>query len=228
MKLFNKNNMIKRKISEGKRFLAGLSKALQYNGDKEEYRQRFSAILNRADEKKYQGKGVKALNDSIRKSIKAKGLVPVTETKSTSDLIKQLDKLHEVNKQLDNDKSDFTLVAAINQAKGKDVLLTKKKSKFKLKIEKLKFKLKNTWALTKEFGRVIKGWAIAEYKIVRKLTYALNKKKEEVKIRKAFESNMTNFVNKYGYDVGMERYHRLVRGIQSGIHLDKRLVKIGR
>lgn len=229
MKLFNKKKKLFPSKSKGNVFIKRLSDAVKYNKDKDEFKLKFRGILNRADDMKYHGKGVKIYNDNLIKDLKETNPVKptISQTESTSDLMKQLDELVEVNEQLDNGKTNFNLVAAINQAKGRDILLTKKKSKPQLKIQKIKLRIKRNWEITKQIFREIKYWAIAEYEIIRKLKYAISRKKQEAKISRLFESNMVNFINQYGYEIGMKKYDRLVKGISYSVNFEKRLVKGG-
>jgi len=103
----------------------------------------------------------------------------------------------------------------------------KKTCKFKLWFKKIKLKIKESWELMKEFGREIQYWAIAEYKIFTKLSYALNRKKDEVKVRKAFKNNKSMFINKHGYDKGTHLFNDFSASINNGVRLYKRLEKIG-
>lgn len=96
------------------------------------------------------------------------------------------------------------------------------------KFEKFLLKCKYKIDLLKEFINLIKCWFIVEYKIIRKLVYALDRKKDEVKIRVAFENYMHNLVNKYGYDRGMKIFYNLSFNLNKSIKLNKRVKKIGK
>lgn len=119
---------------------------------------------------------------------------------------------------------DQSLFIDINEVKTKKIVT----GKFNIKMDKIKKSFIKNWKVTKEFGREIKYWFIAEYKIIRKLTYALSRKKDEMKIRNAFENNISMFVNKYGYDKGMERFYNLATTMNNGVRMHKRINKIRR
>ena len=90
----------------------------------------------------------------------------------------------------------------------------------------MKREKRKKWKFIKGFCREIKYWFIAEYKIVRKLIYALSRKNDEAKIRKAFDTHISTFTDKFGYDKGMERYYIFTSNINNALRMEKRLKKI--
>ena len=228
MKLFKQNKKSFPLKPKGNTFIKRLEKAVKYDKDKEVFEKRFSEIVRNAEAMQYRGKGVKIYNDNLTKDLKETNPTQptISQTESTSDLIKQLNALQEVN-DLHGEGKNFSLVNAINQAKKESQKSPKKKTKFQLKIQKIKLRMKRNWEITKQIFKEIKYWAIAEYEIIRKLKYAISRKKQEAKISRLFESNMSNFINQHGYEMGMKKYNRLVKGISFSVNFEKRLVNKG-
>ena len=97
----------------------------------------------------------------------------------------------------------------------------------KMWFKKIKLNIKETWELTKEFGREIQYWLIAEYKIFTKLSYALNRKKDEVNVRKVLKHEKSHMINEYGYDKGTQYLNSMAFSINNSVRLHKRMEKIG-
>lgn len=228
MKLFKR----KRKISRGRKYLIKLSNAIKLRKKQNEMYKRFHLILEKADNVgsfKYENYLQYMLNIKKAQDIKDKKTTKIVE--NNPELIKLINE----NKSLEQDqgfkfKKTFNqiLLASTNkQAKIDTLPLPKKPSKFRMWFRNFKFKIKNTILLIGELVREIKYWSIAEYKIIEKLFNALSNKKDEIKVRKAFINNRKFFIDKYGYDKGMNYYFVFSSKINRSVKLNKRMLDMG-
>lgn len=92
---------------------------------------------------------------------------------------------------------------------------------------KFKFKINEFWDITKEFGSVVKNWFIAEYRIVRRLGYALSRKTGEIKVRNKFEKHISSFTNQYGYEDGIKRFNKMASILNDSAKLHKKMTNKG-
>ncbi len=176
-----KRKIKKVKLSEGKKFLGGLSEAVRFNQDREKYEKHFLAIVNKGEE----------LDNS--------------KTTKTPPLL-DLKKIIEDNKKI-------------------EPIYRKNPNKYILWFNKFKLKLKESWEISKEFGREIQYWLIAEFKIFTKLSYSLNRKKDEIKVRKAFKNNKLMFISRHGYDKGTHLFNDFSTSINNSVRMHKRMEK---
>jgi hypothetical protein len=213
MKIFKRKAKVTGiKKSKGRVFLEGLKNAVQHRKNKESYKENFLAIVNRAEEIGTSKKG-KENYDKLREAISREML------KDSVDYSKPSFKFE---KEYVLGQTDSNEPVRIDE-----LPMPKKPSKFNLWFKKFKLKIKENWEIVEEFGREVQYWLIAEYKIFTRLSYALNRKKDEVKIRKVCKGDRENFINKYGYDKGTHLFYNLSATINNSVRMHKRMEKQG-
>jgi len=203
----------KNKISKGHKFLEGLSKAVNLNKNTEKYKLKYFTILEKSDDLELTKKArmrYRTLLENIEKAEKENSLNP------TSTLVS-------VRAAIEESKKNPNIF--ISEKHYNQLETLRKPNKIKKWFYNIKSKINENWELTKEFLREIQYWLIAEYTVFTKLSYALNKKKSEIKVRKAFKSNKSIFINMYGYDKGMHRFYEFTKSINNGVLMHKRMAK---
>lgn len=221
MKIFKRKNKSKIKVGKGNKFINGLKEAVQYSKDKDEYQLRFRTILNKADNPKYHGKGLKMIDNKLKTTTQPTPIGHTLENLGDSNTRSHINKLiAEVDKK--RKQGDYRGYVSF-----KGLPKTKQIKSPETRFQKFKLKIKETWELTKEFGREIQYWLIAEYKIFEKLSYALNRKIDEVKVRKVLRQKKTHMINEYGYDRGTQYFNSMASGVNNSVRLHKRMEKAG-
>ena len=212
-------------LSKGHKFLEGLRKAVYLNKSKDEYEERFHSILSKAEDKEVINSAIKkhfTLLENLEKAEKARKENPEKVTQIN------IDRLQEAIKQSVKNPDIYVDGKYYSQLKEpKKPIKFSKPSKFKLWFKKFKLNIKESWELVKELGREVQYWLIAEYRILTKLSYALNRKRNEIKVRKAFDSNKKFFTEKFGYDKGMNYFYTFSSKINRGAELNKRMLDKG-
>ena len=167
------------KKSKGRIFLEGLKNAVQHRKNKESYKENFLAIVNRAEEIGTTKNG-KLNYEKIREAINHEML------KDSVDCGERIEKAYNVKPNFNFEKH-FVLGQTDSNMPVNIDTFPKKPSKLGLWFKKFKLNIKESWEIVEEFGREIQYWLIAEYEVFTRLSYALNRKKDELKIRKAFK-----------------------------------------
>lgn len=212
------------KLSKGHTFLEGLRKAVYLNKSKDDYEERFHSILARAEDKTIVRNAIKKhfdLLENIEKAEKAR--------KHKINNPVNMDTLREaILESREKPNFNFDKLHYVDDAKTTFVIpQNKRPSKVKTFFTNLGRGIKDTWLLARELVREIQYWFIAEYKIITKLSYALNRKRNEIKVRKAFDSNKKFFTDKFGYDKGMNYFYMFSTKINRGAELNKRMLDKG-
>jgi len=213
MKIFKRKAKVTGiKKSKGRVFLEGLKNAVQHRKNKESYKENFLAIVNRAEEIGTSKKG-KENYDKLREAISREML------KDSVDYSKPTFKFEKEFVLGQTDTNEQTKIDSFPSPKNR--------TKFNLWFKNFKLKIKENWEIVEEFGREVQYWLIAEYKIFTRLSYALNRKKDEVKIRKAFKSKKNIFIEEYGYERGTKLFYSLSSGINNSVKFHHRMKKLG-
>lgn len=221
------------KKSKGRVFLEGLRKAVYLNKSKEQYEKKFFDILVRVEDKEIIRKAMKkhfTLLENLEKAEKSRKGKIEGVTQINVDKLQEAIKLSVKNPDVYVDGKYYSQLLKDSQLLKENVKEPKKlskPSKFKMWFKSVVLNIKESWELVKELGREVQYWLIAEYKIFTKLSYALSRKKNEIKVRKAFDSNKKFFTEKFGYDKGMNYFNTFSSKLNRGVELNKRMLDKG-